>query len=88
MVLCRVVSTMQRNPHEAAYALGDSMSPEAIAGTLIEELKVLQNETDSYLQYYEQRFRLEEEHIRDLLSFLEKQRELDVRISKYVFVQS
>ena len=55
--------------------------PEELANELIEVLKVLQSETESYVQYYEQRFRLEEEHIRELRAMLDKQHELDSRIN-------
>lgn len=56
-------------------------SAHELATTLLEAIKILLSETDSYVQYFELRFRLEEEHIRALKSMLEKQRELDLRIN-------
>lgn len=57
------------------------MTPSELASVLLEAFKTLLSESDSYVMYFEQRFRLEEEHLRSLKSMLEKQRELDLRIN-------
>ncbi|WFC98218.1 hypothetical protein MYAM1_000943 [Malassezia yamatoensis] len=57
------------------------MTPSELASVLLEAFKTLLAESDSYVLYFEQRFRLEEEHLRSLKSMLEKQRELDLRIN-------
>ncbi|WFD36377.1 hypothetical protein MCUN1_003256 [Malassezia cuniculi] len=71
-----------RRPPEAPAVQDDThYSAEHIANTLSEALKVLNSETESYVQYFEQRFRLEEEHIRELRAMLDKQHDLDARIN-------
>lgn len=57
------------------------MTPSELASALLEAFKTLLSESDSYVLYFEQRFRLEEEHLRALKTMLEKQRELDLRIN-------
>ncbi|WFD29433.1 hypothetical protein MSPP1_000442 [Malassezia sp. CBS 17886] len=59
-----------------------SMSPGELAGVLLEAFRTLLYESESYVQYFEQRYKLEEEHVRALKSMLEKQRELDLRINR------
>lgn len=70
------------NTAQVLFAQGSSgLSPSELATTLLEALKILFSETESYVQYFEQRFRLEEEHIRALKTMLERQRELDLRVN-------
>lgn len=66
-----------------AHGAGSSglMTPSELANVLLEAFKTLLSESESYVLYFEQRFRLEEEHLRALKSMLEKQRDLDLRIN-------
>ena len=66
-----------------AHGAGSSglMTPSELENVLLEAFKTLLSESESYVLYFEQRFRLEEEHLRALKSMLEKQRDLDLRIN-------
>ena len=58
------------------------MTPTELATVLLEAFKTLLSECESYVQYFEQRFRLEEEHVRAVKVMLERQRDLDMRINR------
>lgn len=58
------------------------MTPTELASVLLEAFKTLLSECESYVQYFEQRFRLEEEHLRAVKVMLERQRDLDMRINR------
>lgn len=58
-----------------------SMRPTELVTVLLDAFKTLLLESESYLHYYEQHFRLEEEHLRAVSTMLEKQRDADLRIN-------
>lgn len=79
------LSTMERDGKGAFSAHGAApgalITPNELANVLLEAFKTLLAESDSYVSYFEQRYRLEEEHLRGLKTMLEKQRDLDLRIN-------
>lgn len=62
------------------------MSPSELANILLEAFNTMLSECESYVQYVEQRFRLEEEHLRQVKIMLERQRDLDMRINSKLAV--
>lgn len=58
------------------------MTPGELANVLLEAFKTLLSECESYVQYFEQRFRLEEEHLRSVKLMLERHRDLDMRVNR------
>ena len=58
------------------------MTPTELAAVLLEAFKTLLSECENYVQYFEQRLRLEEEHLRSVKVMLERQRDLDMRINR------
>lgn len=60
--------------------------PGELASILLETCKTLLSECESYVQYFDLRFRLEEEHLRSVKSMLERQRDLDMRINRKLAV--
>ena len=63
-----------------------SMSPSELANVLLEAFNTMMSECESYVKYTEQRFRMEEDHLRHVKIMLERQRDLDMRINSKLAV--
>ncbi|WFD05076.1 hypothetical protein MVES1_000402 [Malassezia vespertilionis] len=75
--------------HSPSKTLGKKeagMEPSELAAILLDAFKTLLSESESYVQYFELRFRLEEEHLRSLQAMLERQRDLDMHVNRKLSV--
>lgn len=62
------------------------MTPSELANVLLEAFNTMLSECESYVHYMEQRFRMEEDHLRQVKIMLERQRDLDMRINSKLAV--